>query len=38
MTWLPLKPILLKDRVSMIFVQYGQMDVFVGGFVFIDLI
>ncbi|MCV5467248.1 hypothetical protein OFM95_32335, partial [Escherichia coli] len=24
MTWLPLNPIPLKDRVSMIFLQYGQ--------------
>ncbi|MCV5754595.1 hypothetical protein OFN51_37945, partial [Escherichia coli] len=27
MTWLPLNPIPLKDRVSMIFLQYGQIDV-----------
>ena len=33
MTWLPLNPIPLKDRVSMIFLQYGQID---GAFVLID--
>ncbi len=27
MAWLPLNPIPLKDRVSMIFLQYGQIDV-----------
>ncbi|HHH8352796.1 TPA: hypothetical protein ACP2P2_001560, partial [Escherichia coli] len=26
MAWLPLNPIPLKDRVSMIFLQYGQID------------
>ncbi len=28
MTWLPLNPIPLKDRTSMIFLQYGQIDVY----------
>lgn len=36
MSWLPLKPLALKDRVSMIFLQYGQIDVIDGAFVLID--
>lgn len=36
MTRLPLNPIPLKDRVSMIFLQYGQIDVIDGAFVLID--
>ncbi|WP_034945722.1 type I-E CRISPR-associated endonuclease Cas1e [Erwinia oleae] len=36
MNWLPLKPLPLKDRVSMIFLQYGQIDVMDGAFVLID--
>lgn len=32
----PLKPIPMKDRISMIFVQYGQIDVLDGAFVVID--
>ena len=36
MSWLPLNPIPLKDRVSMIFLQYGQIDVIDGAFVLID--
>jgi CRISPR-associated protein Cas1 len=32
----PLKPIPMKDRVSMIFIQYGQIDVLDGAFVVID--
>ena len=32
----PSKPIPLKDRVSMIFLQYGQIDVIDGAFVLID--
>lgn len=32
----PLKPLPMKDRVSMIFVQYGQIDVQDGAFVVID--
>lgn len=36
MAWLPLNPIPLKDRVSMIFLQYGQIDVIDGAFVLID--
>lgn len=34
--YLPLKPIQMKDRVSMIFLQYGQVDVKDGAFVLID--
>ena len=34
--FLPLKPIPMKDRVSMIFVEYGQIDVKDGAFVVID--
>ena len=34
--FLPLKPIPMKDRVSMIFLQYGQIDVKDGAFVLID--
>jgi len=33
---LPLKPLPMKDRVSMIFLQYGQVDVKDGAFVLID--
>jgi CRISP-associated protein Cas1 len=33
---LPLKPLPIKDRVSMLFVQYGQIDVLDGAFVVID--
>jgi CRISPR-associated protein Cas1 len=36
MSFVPLKPIPLKDRVSMIFLQYGQVDVIDGAFVLID--
>lgn len=36
MNSLPLKPLPLKDRVSMIFLQYGQVDVINGAFVLID--
>lgn len=32
----PLKPIPMKARVSMIFIQYGQIDVKDGAFVVID--
>ena len=32
----PLKPIPMKERVSMIFIQYGQIDVKDGAFVVID--
>ncbi|WP_040577067.1 type I-E CRISPR-associated endonuclease Cas1e [Methylophaga lonarensis] len=35
-SYLPLKPIPMKDRVSMIFLQYGQVDVKDGAFVLID--
>ncbi|WP_461518011.1 type I-E CRISPR-associated endonuclease Cas1e [Porticoccus sp.] len=33
---IPLKPIPIKDRVSMIFVQYGRIDVKDGAFVVVD--
>lgn len=36
MSFLPLKPIPLKDRTSMIFLQYGQVDVIDGAFVLVD--
>lgn len=36
MTYIPLKPIPMKDRISMIFVQYGQIDVIDGAFVLVD--
>jgi CRISPR-associated protein Cas1 len=32
----PLKPLPMKDRVSLIFIQYGQIDVLDGAFVVID--
>ena len=32
----PLSPIMLKDRVSMIFLRYGQLDVIDGAFVLVD--
>jgi CRISPR-associated protein Cas1 len=34
--FLPLKPIPIKDRISMIFLQYGRLDVKDGAFVLID--
>ncbi len=34
--YLPLKPIPMKDRISMIFLEYGQLDVKDGAFVLID--
>jgi len=36
MTYIPLKPIPIKDRASMVFVEYGQIDVKDGAFVVID--
>ncbi len=36
MTFIPLKPIAMKERVSMIFLRYGQIDVKDGAFVLID--
>lgn len=36
MAYIPLKPIPMKDRVSMVFVEYGQLDVKDGAFVVID--
>ncbi|WP_417607538.1 type I-E CRISPR-associated endonuclease Cas1e [Oceanimonas baumannii] len=36
MAFIPLKPIPLKNRASMIFLQYGQIDVIDGAFVLID--
>jgi len=38
MSFIPLKPIPLKDRTSMIFLQYGQIDVIDGAFVLLDKI
>jgi CRISPR-associated protein Cas1 len=32
----PLKPIMMKERLSMIFIEYGQIDVIDGAFVVID--
>lgn len=32
----PLKPLPMKDRISMMFIQYGQIDVLDGAFVVID--
>jgi len=32
----PLKPIAMKERISMIFVEYGQIDVLDGAFVVVD--
>lgn len=36
MAFIPLKPIPMKDRVSMVFLRYGQIDVLDGAFVLID--
>ncbi|WP_409522703.1 type I-E CRISPR-associated endonuclease Cas1e [Nitrincola sp. MINF-07-Sa-05] len=36
MTFIPLKPIPIKDRVSMVFVYYGRIDVRDGAFVVVD--
>ncbi|MBS0970671.1 type I-E CRISPR-associated endonuclease Cas1 [Nissabacter archeti] len=36
MSYVPLNPIPLKNRTSMIFLQYGQLDVLDGAFVLID--
>ncbi|PHS69656.1 MAG: subtype I-E CRISPR-associated endonuclease Cas1 [Cycloclasticus sp.] len=36
MTYIPIKPIPIKNRVSMVFLQYGQVDVKDGAFVLID--
>ena len=36
MVYIPLNPIPLKNRTSMIFLQYGQIDVLDGAFVLID--
>lgn len=36
MSFIPLKPIPMKDRISMVFLQYGQIDVKDGAFVLID--
>lgn len=32
----PLKPLPMKDRISMVFLRYGQVDVRDGAFVLID--
>jgi CRISPR-associated protein Cas1 len=34
--YLPLKPIMMKDRISMVFLRYGQIDVKDNAFVLID--
>ncbi|WP_299946901.1 type I-E CRISPR-associated endonuclease Cas1e [uncultured Microbulbifer sp.] len=36
MSWMPLKPIPIKERLSMIFVYFGRIDVRDGAFVVID--
>jgi len=36
MSFIPLKPIPIKDRVSMVFVYYGRIDVRDGAFVVVD--
>lgn len=36
MSYIPLSPIPIKDRTSMIFLQYGQIDVIDGAFVLVD--
>lgn len=36
MAFIPLNPIPLKDRVSLVFLRYGQIDVLDGAFVLID--
>lgn len=36
MSFIPLNPIPLKDRTSMVFLQYGQIDVIDGAFVLVD--
>jgi len=35
-SFIPLKPIPIKDRTSLIFLQYGQIDVIDGAFVLVD--
>lgn len=34
--YIPLRPIPLKDRAAIVFLQYGQLDVVDGAFVLID--
>ncbi|MDH2069544.1 type I-E CRISPR-associated endonuclease Cas1e [Pantoea sp. GD03673] len=36
MTYVPLVPLPLKDRISLIFLKYGQVDVLDGAFVLVD--
>lgn len=36
MSFVPLTPLPLKDRISLVFLQYGQIDVLDGAFVLID--
>lgn len=36
MPFIPLNPIPIKDRISLIFLQYGQLDVLDGAFVLVD--
>ncbi|MDS4057543.1 MAG: subtype I-E CRISPR-associated endonuclease Cas1, partial [Candidatus Contendobacter sp.] len=33
----PLKPIPMKDRISMVFIEYGEIDVLDGAFVVVDV-
>lgn len=33
----PLKPIPMKDRISMVFIEYGEIDVLDGVFVVVDI-
>lgn len=37
MAFIPLNPIPMKDRVSLVFLQYGQIDVIDGAFVLVDV-
>lgn len=37
MSYFPLNPLPLKDRVSLVFLQYGQVDVIDGAFVLVDV-
>ena len=32
----PLKPIAMKERVSLLFIEYGEIDVIDGAFVVVD--
>ncbi|XBS71401.1 type I-E CRISPR-associated endonuclease Cas1e [Acerihabitans sp. KWT182] len=37
MPYVPLNPLPLKDRISLVFLQYGQIDVLDGAFVLVDV-